>query len=93
MDQWTILVLGVLRLGLNADYDRIHELANEHKTLRRCSASAAGRSDSVRYDVQTLKDNLRLFTPELLDRINQEVVARRASRGKKKPRRGAERPR
>ncbi len=30
MEQWKILVLGVLRLGLNADYDRIQELANEH---------------------------------------------------------------
>ncbi len=29
MDQWKILVLGVLRLGLNTDYDRIHELANQ----------------------------------------------------------------
>jgi hypothetical protein len=26
------------------------------------------------YHLQTIKDNLRLFTPELLDRINQEVV-------------------
>jgi len=34
MSQWTILVLGVLRLGLNADYDRIQELANQHSTLR-----------------------------------------------------------
>jgi len=30
MEQWKILVLSVLRLGLNADYDRIQELANEH---------------------------------------------------------------
>ena len=28
MSQWQILVLGVLRLGLNADYDRIAELTN-----------------------------------------------------------------
>ncbi len=34
MDQWTILVLGVLRLGLNADFDRIHELANQYNTIR-----------------------------------------------------------
>ena len=34
MEQWEILVLGVLRLGLNTDYDRIHELANHHDTLR-----------------------------------------------------------
>jgi len=73
MTQWQILVLGVLRLGLNADYDRILELANEHKTLRQM----LGHSDWAfvkEYNLQTLKDNLRLFTPELLDRINQEVV-------------------
>lgn len=35
MEQWKILVLGVLRLGLNTDYDRLHELANQHKTVRR----------------------------------------------------------
>ena len=28
-----------------------------------------------RYHLQTIKDNLRLFTPEILDRINQEVVS------------------
>jgi len=73
MTQWQILVLGVLRLGLNADYDRIVELANEHKTLRQM----LGHSDWAflkKYNLQTLKDNLRLFTPEILDRINQEVV-------------------
>ncbi|MCU7899785.1 MAG: ISNCY family transposase, partial [Candidatus Thiodiazotropha sp. (ex Lucinoma aequizonata)] len=35
MSQWQILVLGILRLGLNADYDRIQELANQHNTLRK----------------------------------------------------------
>ena len=75
MEQWKILVLGVLRLGLNADYDRIQELANEHKSIRQMlghSGWADGEED--RYGLQTIKDNLRLFTPEILDRINQEVV-------------------
>ena len=73
MVQWRILVLGVVRLGLNADYDRVQELANQHQTLRQM----LGHSDwenPQRYEVQTLKDNLRLFTPEVLDRINQVVV-------------------
>ncbi len=73
MPQWTILVLGTLRLGLNADYDRIQELANPHTTLRQMLGHGDW-SDATRYELQTLKDNLRLFTPELLDRINQEVV-------------------
>ena len=73
MAQWTILVLGVLRLGLNADYDRIHELANQHTTLR-LMLGHGGWPDEGRYELQTLKDNLMLFTPEILGRINQEVV-------------------
>lgn len=73
MEQWRILVLGVLRLGLNADFDRIHELANQHGTLRQMLGHGDW-SDKTQYKAQTLKDNLRLFTPELLDRINQEVV-------------------
>ena len=73
MEQWRILVLGVVRLGLNADYDRIHELANQHSTLRQMLGHGDW-TDKSEYKVQTLKDNLRLFTPELLDRINQAVV-------------------
>jgi hypothetical protein len=73
MEQWKILVLGVLRLGLDADYDRIQELANQHKTIRQM----LGHSDWLdehEYELQTIRDNVSLFTPELLDRINQEVV-------------------
>lgn len=73
MEQWRILVLGVVRLGLNADYDRIQELANQHSTLRQMLGHGDW-SDTTQYKLQTLKDNLRLFTPEILDRINQEVV-------------------
>jgi hypothetical protein len=73
MSQWRILVLGTLRLGLNADYDRIHELANQHRTLRQMLGHGL-MDDEAEYHMQTLKDNLRLFTPEILDRINQEVV-------------------
>jgi hypothetical protein len=73
MAQWRILVLGVLRLGLNAGYDRIQELANQHATLR-LMLGHGDWADDAYYELQTLKDNLRLFTPEILGRINQEVV-------------------
>jgi hypothetical protein len=73
MEQWKILVLGTLRLALNADYDRICELANQHATIRQMLGHS-GWAEAGEYNLQTLKDNLRLFTPELLDRINQVVV-------------------
>jgi IS5 family transposase len=86
MEQWKILVLGVLRLGLNADYDRLHQLANEHKTIRQMlGASGWADGEEDLYQLQTIKDNLRLFTPELLDRINCEVVAAGHQLVKKSP--------
>jgi len=73
MAQWKILVLGTVRLGLNIDYDRLQELANQHNTLRQMLGHGAW-SEEEQYALQTLRDNLRLFTPELLERINQVVV-------------------
>ena len=72
MEQWIILVLGTLRVALNADIDRIQELANEHRTLRMMLGH--GIFDDKSYPLQTLRDNLKLFTPEIMDRINTEVV-------------------
>lgn len=73
MDQWCILVLGTLRLGLGADYDRIQELANQHRTLRMMLGHGLFTTDKD-YRLQTLKDNLTLFTPEIMARINVEVI-------------------
>jgi transposase, IS5 family len=87
MSQWKILVLGVLRLALNTDYDRLMELANEHSTIRRFLGHNDW-ADTYRYPMQTLRDNLRLFTPELLDRINQEVVHAGHKALKKSPEEG-----
>jgi IS5 family transposase len=73
MNLWSIFVLGVLRLNLNADYDRIHDLANNHKLIR----TALGESnwgDTNNYRLQTIRDNVALFTPEILDRISRVVV-------------------
>lgn len=87
MTQWQILVLGVLRLGLGADYDRILELANEHNTLRKMLGHS-GWADEKQYNLQTLKDNLRLFTPEILDRLNRIIVRAGHQALKKSPEEG-----
>lgn len=73
MEQWKILVLGVLRLNLNCDYDHIHELANNHKTIRQMLGHATF-ADEYQYNLQTLKDNVSLLSPDILDRINELVV-------------------
>jgi hypothetical protein len=48
-------------------------LVNQHITIRQMLGH--GLFDPTSYHYQTLKDNVTLFTPELLDKINQIVVA------------------
>ena len=74
MPLWPILVCGVVRLDLNIDYDRLHDLANNHATLR--SMLGHGEGDRSSYHYQTLMDNVLLLEPELLDEINTLIVAR-----------------
>ena len=70
---WKILVLSTLRLNCNWDYDKVKEIADNHITLRLMLGHVAWE-DEYRYPIQTIKDNVSLFTPEILDRINQIVV-------------------
>ena len=74
MTLWSVLVCGVLRLDLNVDYDRLHELVNQHKTLREMLGHSLYDEDKS-YAYQTLVDNVGLLTPELLDKLNQIIVA------------------
>jgi IS5 family transposase len=73
MELWKIFVLGVVRLDLNWNYDRLHDSANNHKGIRQMLGHA-DFADEYHYHLQTVKDNVSLLTPELLDRINQVVV-------------------
>ena len=73
MELWRILVLGMVRLSCNWDYDKLTDIANNHKTLR-LMLGHSDFGDESRYALQTLKDNVSLFTAEALDRIKQIVV-------------------
>jgi IS5 family transposase len=73
MELWKILVLGTLRLNCNWDYDKIHDIANNHKKVREFLGHTIFEFDQ-RYGLQTIKDNISLFTPAVLDEINQVVV-------------------
>ena len=75
MELWKILVLGTLRLNCNWDYDKVKEIADHHDTLRMMLGHSDGwGEDKYLYPIQTIRDNVSLFTPEILDRINEVVV-------------------
>ena len=91
MDLWQILVLGVVRLGLDADWDRLEHIAN-YDTLVRQMLGVPARAwgeDAKVFGHQTLRDNVALLDDELLQQINAHC--RRWTRGVRKKRRRAPR--
>ncbi len=73
MDIWRVVVLGVLKQGLGCDYDRLHELANNHNSLRRMLGHS-NYSGEYEYELQTIMDNVSLLEPEMLNKIGEIVV-------------------
>jgi hypothetical protein len=73
MDLWKILVLGTLRLNCNWDYDKVHNISNNHMEIRGFLGHTIYDFDQ-RYALQTIKDNVSLLTAGVLDKINQVVV-------------------
>ena len=73
MGFWKIMVLGCIRLNCNWDYDKLQEIVNHHNVLRQMLGHSL-YDDDYEYPLQTLKDNISLFTPEILKKINKVVV-------------------
>jgi IS5 family transposase len=77
MDLWQILVLGVVRLGLDADWDRLEHIANYDTLVRQMLGLPATPWDEAakRFGHQTLRDNVALLDDELLQPINARIAA------------------
>src|ERR1035438_54883 len=77
MDLWQILVLGVVRLGLDADWDRMEDMANHHLLVRQMLGVPATPwgEDAKVFGHQTLRDNVALLDDELLQQINARIAA------------------
>lgn len=75
MGLWEILVLGVMRQGLNANYDRMHYYANADSTMRTIMGIETESSmNKKEYGLTTIKDNLALLDEETIDQINDIVI-------------------
>ena len=77
LDLWQILVLGVVRLGLEANFDRLEDFANHHTLIRQFLGVPAAPfgADDRRFAHQTLRDNVALLDEATLREINACVAA------------------
>lgn len=74
MDYWPILVLASVRLGCNFDYDRLHDLAEQHRALRQMMG-IGDWDEEVDFNWRTIRNNITLLRPETIERINHAIVA------------------
>jgi hypothetical protein len=85
LDLWQILVLGVVRLGLDCDYDRLEHLANYDSLLRQILGLSPVRSAEEKpFHYKTLSENVCHLDAELLQQINAMVAQAGRSVFKKK---------
>jgi transposase, IS5 family len=74
LDYWSITVLAAVRLGCNMDYDKLQDLAEQHRTLR-LMMGIGDWQEKVNIDWRRIRDNVCLLRPETLVKINQLIVA------------------
>lgn len=70
---WQILVLGMIRLGCNLNYDKLQDLCENHRALR--GILNVGDWDETSFRWQRIRDTLCLIKPQTLEKINEKIVA------------------
>src|SRR5580692_6780815 len=73
MNYWEITVLAAARLGCNLDYDKLQDLAENHRSLRQIMGIGDWQEE-VDFDWRRIEDNLIKLRPETLKKINDLIV-------------------
>jgi transposase, IS5 family len=73
LNYWEIAVLAATRLGCNLDYDKLQDLAENHRRLRQIMGIGDWQDD-VDFDWRRIEDNLIKLRPETLKKISDLIV-------------------
>lgn len=74
MDYWQILVLAAVRLGCNLDYDKLQDLAEQHRALRHIMGIGDWDGEDG-FGWRRIRDNLCLLKPATIEKISHLIVA------------------
>jgi len=74
MNYWEIVVLAAARLGCNLDYDKLQDLAENHRSLRQIMGIGEWQADEVDFDWRRIEDNLIKLRPQTLQKISGLIV-------------------
>ncbi len=76
MNYWEIIVLAATRLGCNLDYDKLQDLAENHRALRQIMGIGSWdeQLDPVDFDWRRIEDNVNKLRPETVKKISDLIV-------------------
>jgi hypothetical protein len=75
MDLWCIFVLAQVRLCLDINYEMLHNLANNHRTMRQLmGVEREFGYEPVEFEYQTLYENVSMVSDELIAELNHVIV-------------------
>jgi hypothetical protein len=74
MDYWQILVLAAVRLGCNLNYDKLQDLAEQHRALRHIMGLGDWNEEHD-FGWRRIRDNLCLLKPATIEKISHLIVA------------------
>ena len=67
-------MLAAARLGCNLDYDKLQDLAENHRRLQQIMGIGDWQAEEVDFDWRRIEDNLIKLRPETLKKINDLIV-------------------
>jgi hypothetical protein len=73
MSYWEILVLAAVRLGCNLDYDKLQDLAEQHRALRQIMG-IGDWDEKVNFNWRRIHDNLCLLKPQTIEKLSHLIV-------------------
>ena len=77
-DYWQIVVLAAVRRGCSLDYDKLQDLAEQHRTLRQITG-IGDWEEGPSFNWRRIRDNVCLLRPETIEEISHLIVGFRAS--------------
>jgi len=73
LDYWHIIVLAAIRLGCNLDYDKLQDLAEQHRTIRQIMGIGNWQKQ-IDFNWRRISDNICLLKPTTIEAISHCIV-------------------
>lgn len=73
LDYWHITVLAATRLGCNLDYDKLQDLAEQHRALRQIMGIGDWQ-EQIDFNWRRIRDNVCLLKPDTIGAISYCIV-------------------